>query len=330
MPPIPPSMPAIQVASHGGPEVLTPTSLPVPQPAEGEVLVKNAYVGVNFIDTYFRTGLYKAPLPLVPGREGAGTVVAAHPSVTSVSAGDRVVYMSNNTAYAGYVAAKAKDVLRIPEGVDEKTAAASLLQGLTALTFIREAGEVKPGQWTLVHAAAGGTGGLLVQMLRAIGAKIIGTASTKEKCDIATAHGADHVLNSKGEDVPARVKEITGGHGVDVIFDGVGKATFDSDLEMIARKGTVIVFGNASGAVPPFDVLRLGAKNAKVMRPVLFNYLTTREELEGYAKELFGFITEGKVKVGIHGVYPLTEARRAQEDLEGGKTMGKVLLEVGE
>ena len=328
MPPIPPSMPAIQVSSHGGPEVLTPTTVPVPQPAEGEVLVKNSYIGVNFIDTYFRTGLYKAPLPLIPGREAAGTVVSVHPSVTSVAAGDSVVYKSNNTAYAAYTAVPAKEILKIPAGLDEKAAAASLLQGLTAWTFIREAGEVKPGQWTLVHAAAGGTGGLLVQMLKAVGAKVIGTGSTPAKCDLARAHGADHVLNSADEDVAARVKEITGGHGADVIFDGVGKATFDADLDMIARRGSLVVFGNASGAVPPVDILRLGAKNVKVMRPVVMNYLVTREEYEGYAKELFDFIVSGKVKVGVHEVYPLAEARRAHEDLEGRKTTGKLLLKV--
>lgn len=328
MSPIPASMAAVQVATHGGPSVLTPTALPVPSPAENEVLVKNSYAGVNFIDTYFRTGLYKAPLPLVPGREASGTVVAAHPSVKGIAAGDRVVYMSNNNAYAGFTAVPAKSVLKIPEGLGEKEAAAALLQGLTAWTFVKEAGEVKEGQWVLVHAAAGGTGGLLVQMLKAVGAKVIGTGGSKEKCEIATAHGADFVIHSRDEDVPARVKEITDGHGADVIFDGVGKATFDSDLEMVARKGTLVVFGNASGAVPPFDILKLGPKNVRVMRPVVMNYLTTREELEMYADELFGLITGGKVKVGVHGVYPLAEAERAHEDLEGRKTTGKLLLQI--
>lgn len=321
-------MAAVQVSTHGGPSVLSPTALPVPSPAEGEVLVKNSYAGVNFIDTYFRTGLYKAPLPLVLGREASGTVVSAHPSVSGVAVGDRVVYMSNNNAYAGFTAVPEKSVLKIPEGLGEKEAAAALLQGLTAWTFVKEAGEVKEGQWVLVHAAAGGTGGLLVQMLKAVGAKVIGTGGSTEKCEIATAHGADYVIHSQDEDVPARVKEITEGHGADVIFDGVGKATFDSDLEMIARKGTVVVFGNASGAVPPFDILRLGPKNVRVMRPVVMNYLTTREEFETYTGELFGLITAGKVKVGVHGVYPLAEAQRAHEDLEGRKTTGKVLLQI--
>lgn len=328
MPPIPASMAAVQVPTHGGPSVLSPTALPVPQPAEGEVLVKNSYAGVNFIDTYFRTGLYKAPLPLVLGREGSGTIVAAHPSVSGLAVGDRVVYMSNNNAYAGFTAVAEKNVLKIPEGLGEKEAAAALLQGLTAWTFVKEAGEVKADQWVLVHAAAGGTGGLLVQMLKAVGAKVIGTGGSKEKCEIATAHGADFALNSQEEDVPAKVKEITNDHGVDVIFDGVGKATFDSDLEMVARKGTIVVFGNASGAVPPFDILKLTAKNVRVMRPTVMNYVTTREEFETYAGELFGLITAGKVKVGVHGVYPLAEAQRAHEDLEGRKTTGKVLLQI--
>lgn len=328
MSPVPPTMKAIQVAANGGPEVLTPTSVPVPQPAEGEVLVKNSYAGINFIDTYFRTGLYKAPLPLIPGREAAGTVVATHPSVSGVSVGDSVVYLSNNTAYAEFAVAPSKTVLKIPQGMTEETAAASMLQGLTAWTFIREAGQVKPGQWVFVHAAAGGTGGLLVQLLRIVGAKIIGTGSTKEKLEIAKNHGADYVINSREEDVPARVKEITGGHGVDVVFDGVGKATFDSDLEIAARKGTVIVFGNASGSVPPVEVQRLAPKNLRLMRPVLFGYIATREEVEEYSKEVFGFITEGKVKIGIHEVYPLNEVKRAHEDLESGKTKGKLLLKI--
>lgn len=330
MPPVPATMKAIQVTTNGGPEVLTLTSLPVPQPAKGEVLVKNSYTGVNFIDTYFRTGLYKAPLPLIPGREAAGTVVATHPSVSGVSVGDSVVYLSNNTAYAEYTVAPGKTVLKVPQGMTEKDAAASLLQGLTAWSFIREAGQVKAGQWVLVHAAAGGTGGILVQMLRIVGAKIVGTGSTKAKLEIAKNHGADYVINSKEEDLPARVKEITGGHGADVIFDGVGKATFDSDLEMVARKGTLVVFGNASGPVPPVELQRLATKNVRLMRPVLFGYIDTREEVEQYWTELTGFITEGKVKIGVHEVYPLNEAKRAHEDLEGARTTGKLLLKIGE
>ncbi|SPN98467.1 related to NADPH2:quinone reductase [Cephalotrichum gorgonifer] len=328
MAPIPATTPAIQVSTHGDASVLTPTTIPVPTLAENQVLVQNAYAGVNFIDTYFRTGLYKAPLPLTPGREGSGTVVAVHPSVTSLAVGDKVVYTSNNNGYAGYTAVVASNALKLPDGVDEKLAAASLLQGLTALTFVREAAEAKPGQWALVHAAAGGTGSFLVQILKAVGVKVIGTGGTPEKCALATSYGADHVIRSREEDVPARVKEITGGHGVDVIFDGVGKATFDSDLEMIARKGTLIVFGNASGAVPPFDILRLGPKNVKVMRPVVTNYLTTREEFETYTTELFEFISSGKVKVAIHEVYPLAEAARAHTDLEGRATTGKLLLKI--
>ncbi|KAJ3962817.1 hypothetical protein N0V92_000384, partial [Colletotrichum tropicale] len=210
------------------------------------VLVRNEYAGINYIDTYFRTGLYKAPLPQVLGREGAGTVVSAHPSVSSsFSPGDRVVYMGPYSSYATYSAVPASSLLRIPDALGTDAAAAALLQGLTAWTFIREAGVVQKGEWVLVHAAAGGVGLQLVQMLRAVGAKVIGTTSSDEKCALAKKNGAEWIVNSKSQDLAAEVKKITDGHGVDVIFDGVGKATFDSDLEMAARKGRLVVFGNA-------------------------------------------------------------------------------------
>lgn len=243
-------MKAVVVDEHGDATVMKTKSIPVPKPGEGEVLIRNAYAGVNFIDTYFRTGLYKAPLPLTPGREGSGTVVAVHPTVSGINVGDRVVYFSNNGSYAHFTIANIDKVVKLREGVDEKTAAATLLQGLTAWTFVREAGGVQPGDWVLVHAAAGGVGGLLTQMLKAVGAKVIATASTEEKCELAKSYGAGWVIQSKDEDLVKRVKDITDGHGVDVIFDGVGKATFDGDLEMIARKGTLIVFGNAVSGHP--------------------------------------------------------------------------------
>lgn len=319
-------MKAVVVDEHGDATVMKYKNIPVPQLGEGEVLVRNAYAGVNFIDTYFRTGLYKAPLPLTPGREGSGTVTAVHPSVSGIKEGDRVVYFSNNGSYATYTVANAAKVLKLPKGLDEKTAAATLLQGLTAWTFVREAGQVQPGDWVLVHAAAGGVGSLLTQMLKAVGAKVIATASNEDKCKLARSYGAEWVIQSGDENVPEKVKEITDGHGVDVIFDGVGKATFDSDLEMIARKGTLIVFGNASGAVPPFDILRLGAKNVKIARPVLNNYVATREEFERYAGVLFDLVLTGRVIIKVHEVYPLEDATRAHQDLEGRKTTGKLLL----
>ncbi|PKS07330.1 hypothetical protein jhhlp_005932 [Lomentospora prolificans] len=326
MAPTPATMKAIVVDEHGDATAMKVKNIPVPEPNEGEVLIRNAYAGVNFIDTYFRTGLYKAPLPLTPGREGSGTVAAVHPSVSGINVGDKVVYFSNNGSYAAYTIANVAKVLKLPAGLDEKTAAATLLQGLTAWTFVREAGRVQPGDWVLVHAAAGGVGSLLTQMLHAVGAKVIATAGSEEKCKLAKSYGADWVIQSKDEDVVAKVKEITDGHGVDVIFDGVGKATFDSDLEMIARKGTLIVFGNASGAVPPFDILRLGAKNVKIARPVVNNYVATREEFERYAGVLFDLVITGKVSVKVHEVYSLEDATKAHQDLEGRKTTGKLLL----
>ncbi|KAK4034631.1 hypothetical protein C8A01DRAFT_38890 [Parachaetomium inaequale] len=341
----PKTMSGILIEETGGPEVLQwKTDLPVPELKEGEVLVRNEFVGVNFIETYFRTGLYKSPLPLITGKEAAGVIVALHPSLTTTTEfkeGTRVAYIADH-AYAQFTAVPADLLAPLPEGLSTSTAGASFLQGLTALTFVREAaGLARPqhanpnhqlgvseGPWALVHAAAGGTGSMLVQMLAVHGARVIGTAGGKEKCEVARANGAQWAVDSKGENVVERVREITGGKGVDVIFDGVGKATFESDLEMVARKGTVIVFGNASGPVPPVDVLKLSAKNIKLMRPAVFAYLATKEERDAYAKELFELLAAGKVNVKVHEVYRLADVARAHSDLEGRKTAGKLVLKV--
>ncbi|KAK4092870.1 hypothetical protein PCL_11541 [Purpureocillium lilacinum] len=328
MAPLPATMKAVQIAKNGGPEVLELNDVPVPQPAPNQVLVRNRFSGVNFIDTYFRTGLYAAPaFPLTLGREAAGEVVAAGADVPPAlrQPGTRVVYMDQAT-YAQFSAVPADKVVVIPDALTYERAAAAFLQGLTAWTFVREAGEVKPGQWTLVHAAAGGVGLLLVQMLRSVGAKIIGTASSKEKCELARQNGAEWTVNSH-DDVVAKVKEITGGHGVDVIFDGVGKATFDADLEMIAMKGHLISFGNASGAVPPLSILKLGPKNVKLMRPVVNGYVAERADLERYSAELFDLITSGKVNVAIHKTYALKDVAQAHQDIESRKTTGKLLID---
>ncbi|TFB01368.1 putative quinone oxidoreductase [Trichoderma ghanense] len=328
---IPATMKAIQIAKNGGPEVLSLNEVPVPTPSAGQVLVKNHFAGVNYIDTYFRTGLYPAPFfPLTMGREASGEIVAAHDSVADKFApGARVAYMAGGASatYAEYTAVEADKVVLVPEGLSSEEAAAIYLQGLTAWTFIREAGEVKPGQWTLVHAAAGGVGTLLVQMLRSVGAKIVATASTDEKLALAKKYGADYVVNSN-DDIVARVKEITGGHGIDVIFDGVGKATFDADLQMLALKGHLISFGNASGAVPPFNILQLGPKNGRLMRPVVNGYVAERADLERYTSELFDLVLSKKVEVKIHKIYPLKDAAQAHIDLESRKTTGKLLLKI--
>ncbi|KAI0535705.1 hypothetical protein GGR58DRAFT_504021 [Xylaria digitata] len=329
MAPVPSTMKTVQINKTGGTDVLEyKTDVPVPTPGEGEILVKNDLVGINYIDTYFRSGLYPAPqFPYTLGREGEGTVVAVGPGdVLDFKVGDRVVYMGER-AYAEFTTSPAARAIKVPSSFKPGTAAAALLQGLTALTLVREAHSVKKGDWVLVHAAAGGTGLLLCQLLRAIGANAIGTVSTAEKAELAKQNGADHIINYSHEDVKARVLELTGGQGCIAIFDGVGKSTFDLSLECVARKGSLISFGNASGAVPPFAIARLTAKNARLMRPTLFNYVTTREEFVGYSEELFSFIEKDGFNVRVHEIYPLTEVKRAHEDLEGRKTTGKLLLD---
>ncbi|KAL7925733.1 hypothetical protein ACQKWADRAFT_318785 [Trichoderma austrokoningii] len=332
MAPIPATMKAVQIAKTGGPEVLEYTEIPVPALGAGQVLVRNRFAGINYIDTYFRSGLYPAPaMPLVMGREASGEVVAAHASVSgSFAPGTRVAYMAGapSAAYAEFTAVDAAKVVAIPDQLSGEEAAAIFLQGLTAWTFIREAGEVKAGQWTLVHAAAGGVGTLLVQMLKSVGAKIIATASTDEKLALAKGYGADYLINSNDDDLVGKVKEITGGHGVDAIFDGVGKATFDADLLMIALKGHLISFGNASGAVPPVNILQLGPKNVKLMRPIVNGYVAERADLERYTSELFDLVISKKVAVKIHKIYSLKDVAQAHIDLESRGTTGKLLLKI--
>lgn len=326
---IPTTQKAVLINKTGGTDVLEyTTDLPVPALVDGQILVKNDYIGVNFIDTYFRSGLYPAPqFPYILGREAEGTVVKTGGGETyGLKEGDRVVWMGEG-AYAEYTGVAAKNAIKIPDGVPPKVAAAALLQGLTALTLVREAHAVKPGDWVLVHAAAGGTGLWLVQLLKAIGARAIGTASTQEKVDLALKAGAAHVINYSHEDVKTKVYELTDGAGVAAVFDGVGKSTFDLSLECVARKGSLISFGNASGAVPPVTISRLVAKNVRLMRPTVMNYIVTREEFEHYSNELFEFIIRDGLDARIHDVYPLSEVARAQNDLEGRKTTGKLLLD---
>lgn len=230
-------------------------------------------------------------------------------------------------AYAEYTAAPAAKALKLPDGIKPKIGAAALLQGLTAYTLIKEAHHVNKGDWVLVHAAAGGTGLWLCQLLKAVGANIIGTASTQEKVDLATKAGATHMINYSHEDVKSKVNELTNNIGVIAVFDGVGKDTFDLSLDCVARKGSMISFGNASGAVPPVTIARLSGKNVRLMRPTLFNYIVTREEFEHYSKELFDLLVQDKIDVRIHETYPLSEVKRATEDLQGRKSTGKLLLD---
>ncbi|KAE9965945.1 hypothetical protein EG328_009290 [Venturia inaequalis] len=323
----PKSMEAIIIEKTGGTEVLQfKTDVSLPDPKEGEVLVKNEYVGVNFIDTYFRSGLYPAPnLPYILGRESSGVIQKLGSGNThSLAVGDRVVALSSTT-YAQYTAAPSQTVYKLPSSVSTSDAAAGLLQGLTALTLIREAHLVKSGDWVLVHAAAGGVGLLLIQLLKAVGAKVIATCSTP-KIELVKSKGVDVVIDYSKDDFAPKVKEVTGGAGVVAVFDGVGKATFEKSFECVARKGSMVSYGNASGAVPPFTIARLSGKNIKLIRPSLFGYLATREEFETYTKELLEFIEQGKLDIKIHEIYPLKDAARAQEDLEGRRTTGKLLL----
>ncbi|KAL2070547.1 hypothetical protein VTL71DRAFT_13573 [Oculimacula yallundae] len=326
---IPKTMKGVLIEKTGGVEVLQyKTDLPVPTPKAGEVLVKNDFIGVNYIDTYFRTGLYPAPKPEILGREAEGTIVAVGPSgdLLDLKVGDRVVWLGTS-AYAEYTCAPASKTHALPSALEPGVAAASILQGLTALTLIREAYEVKKGDWVLVHAAAGGVGLWLCQLLKSVGARVIGTASTSEKIELAKKNGAEFMVNYKEEaDLVGKVKEITKGEGVAVVFDSTGKDQFDNDLEVVARKGTVVSYGNSSGAVPPIAISKLSGKNIKVIRPTLFNYIYTREEFERYTAELFDFIIKDKLNVRVHETYPLAEIARAHTDLEGRKTTGKLLL----
>ncbi|KFY61803.1 hypothetical protein V496_04861 [Pseudogymnoascus sp. VKM F-4515 (FW-2607)] len=327
---VPTTMRAIKIPHTGGLEVLElHNDIPVPTPAAGQILIKTAVAGVNYIDTYLRTGLYPPPASGILGQEAEGTVVAvsAEGDTYGFKIGDRVAgFAPAGGAYAEYVAVPAQTSFKLPQGIEEGLGAASLLQGLTALTLIRESHPVKKGETILVHAAAGGVGLWLCQLLRAVGAKVIATASTAEKLALAKENGADELVNYKTHDFVAEVQRITNGAGVAAVFDGVGAATFEGSFASVARKGSLVSFGNASGPVPPFTIARLGAKNIKVLRPRLGAYVETREEFETYSTELFGFIADGKVGVKVHGRYKLEDVAKAQGELEGRGTVGKLLL----
>jgi len=323
-------MKAVFIEKTGGTDVLQYKDMPVPEPKDGEVLIKNEFIGINYIDTYFRSGVYPPPsYPYILGREGAGTVAAVGPNAPSdIPVGTRVAYMGQ-LAYAEYVPVGTNYVIPIPDSIDSKTAAASLLQALTAVTLIRDAHAVQKGEWVLVTAAAGGVGLWLCQLLRAIGARVIATASTEEKRALAKENGAEVLLEYHEEDRDVFVKkvlEITGGEGVHAVFDSVGKSTFDSSLAVVRRKGSMVSFGNASGPVTGFALARLSPKNVKLIRPTLFNYIATREELQEAAKELWKFIEKDGLNVKIHKVYELSDIVQATKDIESRKTTGKLVL----
>jgi NADPH:quinone reductase len=320
-------MKAIQVKQVGGPEAMEVVELPVPQAKANEAVVKLAASGVNFIDIYFREGRYKTTLPFVVGQEGAGVVTAAGADVKSVKVGDRVAWFGPFGSYTEYAAVPAERLVTIPQAVSEQQAAAAMLQGMTAHYLSHDTYPLKRGETALVHAAAGGVGLLLVQMAHNIGARVIATVSTEEKARLARGAGADEVILYTQADFETETKRLTGGKGVDVVYDSVGKTTFEKGLNILRPRGMMVLFGGSSGAVPPFDLVALSQKGSLyVTRPTLVNYTAKREELAARSGAVFGMMAAGKLKLRIEHTYPLAEAQQAHRDLEGRKTTGKLLL----
>jgi NADPH2:quinone reductase len=320
-------MKAIQVQQVGGPDALQMVDIPVPEPKANEALVKIAAAGVNFIDVYFREGRYKAAVPFVPGQEAAGEVEAVGSAVTSVKPGDRVAYAAVQGSYAEYAAVPGDRLVKIPEPISFQHAAAAMLQGMTAHYLSYSTYPLKKGETALVHAAAGGVGLLLVQMAHNIGARVIATVSTEEKARLARGAGADEVILYTQADFEAETRRLTAGRGVDVVYDSVGKTTFEKGLNVLRPRGYMVLFGGSSGAVPPFDLIQLSGKGSLfVTRPTLGHYLLTREELETRTNALFAMIAAGKLRLRVEHTYPLKDAAQAHRDLEGRKTTGKLLL----
>jgi NADPH2:quinone reductase len=320
-------MNAIQVKRAGGPEVLELVDLPVPEAKGADTVVKIVAAGVNFIDVYYREGRYKAVMPFVPGQEAAGDVVAVGPDVRNVKVGDRVAYTMVLGSYAEYAVVAADRLVKIPAAVSYEQAAAAMLQGMTAHYLCHDTYPLKKGETALVHAAAGGVGLLLVQMAHTIGARVIGTVSTQEKAKLAHDAGADDVILYTQADFEAEARRLTGGAGVDVVYDSVGKTTFEKGLNILRPRGYMVLFGGSSGAVPPFDLIQLSQKGSLyVTRPTLTHYVATREDLEMRAGAVFKMIGAGKLTLRIAHTYPLKNAAQAHRDLEGRRTTGKLLL----
>ena len=320
-------MKAIQVQRAGGPEVLKLVDLSVPKPKPHEAVVNIAAAGVNYIDVYFREGRYPAAMPFVNGQEAAGVVSETGSDVKSLKAGDRVAYTGVLGAYAEYSAVPADRLVRIPEGISDQQAAAAMLQGMTAQYLVYSTYPLKSGETTLIHAAAGGVGLLLVQMAKNLGARVIATVGSEAKANLAREAGADDVILYDQQDFEAETKRITGGKGVDVIYDGVGKTTFDKDLNVLRPRGYLVLFGAASGPVPPFDPIKLSQKGSLFLtRPTLVNHISSRRALEERSSAVFGMIGSGKLKLRIEHLYRLHDAEQAHRDLEGRKTTGKLLL----
>jgi len=320
-------MKAIHVQKSGDSDVLTYTEVPKPSPKPGEVLIKLEASGLNFIDVYQRSGLYPIPLPFVLGQEGAGVIEALGDGVNGFKAGDRVAYTGQLGAYAEYSVIPAGRAVKLPSGIDTKTAAAIMLQGMTAHYLCTDTYPVKKGDWTLVHAAAGGVGLLLIQMIKMRGGKVIGTVSTDEKAKLAKEAGADEMILYTKQDFEAETKRIAGGANCAVVYDSVAKTTFDKGLNVLRPRGVMALFGQSSGKIDSFDPAVLAAKGSLFLtRPSLIHHILTTEELNKRASEVLGWVAQGKLKVRIERTFPLAEAKAAHDALEGRKTTGKVLL----
>lgn len=322
-------MRAIRVHQPGGPDALQLDEVPVPDPGPGQARVRLAYAGVNFIDVYHRTGLYPLPLPFIPGSEGAGVVDAVGEGVEEPRVGDRVAYAMQPGSYAEYAIIDAARLVPVPDDVGLELAAAVMLQGMTVHYLTHSTVALESGDTVLVHAAAGGVGRLLVQVAKRRGARVIGTTSTEEKAALAREAGADHVVLYTRECFLDAARRITDGRGVDVVYDSVGRTTFDDSLAALRPRGTLVLFGQSSGPVPPLDLMRLGKGSLFLTRPSLAHYTADREELLWRAHDLFDWIGRGELSVRIDRVLPLAEASEAHRLLEGRQTTGKLLLECG-
>lgn len=319
---------AIRIFENGGPEVMQWVDVEVGEPGPGEIRIRQEAVGLNYIDVYFRAGLYKQPLPGGIGMEGAGVVEAVGPGVTHLREGDRVAYAGRPTgAYAQVRVMPADIVVKLPDDISFEQAAAMMLQGMTVQYLVRDTYRVQAGDTVLLHAAAGGIGLIASQWLKALGATVIGTVGNDDKAALARAHGCDHTVVYTRESFLDRVKEITGGKGVAVVYDSIGKDTFNDSLDCLAPRGTMVSFGNASGPVPPVDISVLGAKGSlKLTRPTIMTYVTQRDLLEPMAAELFDIVRSGKVKIEVRQRYPLAEVAQAHRELEARKTTGSTVL----
>jgi NADPH2:quinone reductase len=319
-------MKAIQFTQVGGPEVLKYTDVPDPSPGAGQALIDVRAIGVNFTDVYTRSGLNPPTLPAIIGQEAAGIVTQVGEGVSDVAVGDLVAYTGVGASYAEKVVAPSRRLVKLPPSMNTETAAAAMLQGMTAHYLSHSTYPLKPGDTCLIHAAAGGVGLLLTQMAKFLGARVIATVSTQEKAKLASDAGADHVINYVVEDFEEEVKKISGGDGIQVVYDAVGVTTFDKSVACLAHRGYMVLYGQASGPVPPVPVSVLNSKSLFLSRPTLVSYTATREEMLQRAGDVLGWIQSGKLNLRIHGKFPLREAAEAHRQLEGRLTTGKLLL----